>query len=77
MDGGAWYATDHGIAKSRTRLSNFSREVNSIITLVLQTGKPRHREIETYPRGFGLIGRQSGHYILKCILRGLPWRSNG
>ena len=24
MDGGAWYATVHGIAKSRTRLSNFT-----------------------------------------------------
>ena len=23
MDGGAWWATVHGIAKSRTRLSNF------------------------------------------------------
>ena len=24
MDGGAWWATVHGIAKSRTRLSNFT-----------------------------------------------------
>ena len=24
MDGGAWWATDHGVAKSRTRLSNFT-----------------------------------------------------
>ena len=24
MDGGAWYATVHGVAKSRTRLSNFT-----------------------------------------------------
>ena len=23
MDGGAWYAAVHGVAKSRTRLSNF------------------------------------------------------
>ena len=23
MDGGAWWATVHGVAKSRTRLSNF------------------------------------------------------
>ena len=22
LDGGAWWATDHGVAKSRTRLSN-------------------------------------------------------
>ena len=24
MDGGAWQATDHGVAKSQTRLSNFT-----------------------------------------------------
>ena len=24
MDGGAWYATVHGVAKSRTRLSDFT-----------------------------------------------------
>ena len=24
MDGGAWEAADHGVAKSRTRLSNFT-----------------------------------------------------
>ena len=24
MDGGAWWATDHGFAKSRTRLSDFT-----------------------------------------------------
>ena len=24
MDGGAWWAADHGVAKSRTRLSNFT-----------------------------------------------------
>ena len=24
MDGGAWWATDHGVAKSQTRLSNFT-----------------------------------------------------
>ena len=24
MDGGAWWATVHGVAKSRTRLSDFS-----------------------------------------------------
>ena len=24
MDGGAWWAADHGVAKSRTRLSDFT-----------------------------------------------------
>ena len=30
MDGGAWWATVHGVAKSRTRLSNFTRYVYGI-----------------------------------------------
>ena len=44
-----WMATVQRIPKSQTQLSNFTGEVDSIITLVLQAGKPRHREIETYP----------------------------
>ena len=28
MDGGAWYATVHGVAKSQTRLSDFTFKVN-------------------------------------------------
>ena len=28
MEGGAWWATVHGIAKSRTRLSDFTKVVN-------------------------------------------------
>ena len=27
MDGGAWWATVHGVSKSRTRLSNFARKI--------------------------------------------------
>ena len=27
MDGGAWWATVHGVAKSRTRLSNFTHYI--------------------------------------------------
>ena len=27
MDGGAWWATVHGVAKSRTRLSDFTQEI--------------------------------------------------
>ena len=33
MDGGAWWATVHGVAKSRTRLSDFTHKVNPIIVL--------------------------------------------
>ena len=32
MDGGAWWATVHGVAKSRTRLSNFT---SLIITIAI------------------------------------------
>ena len=28
MDGGAWWATVHGAAKSRTRLSDFTHSLN-------------------------------------------------
>ena len=39
-------------------------EVDSIIILVLQMGKPRHREIpEPHPRGSGLTGMWWGHHI--------------
>ena len=30
MDGGAWWATVHGVAKSRTRLSDFTHSLHSL-----------------------------------------------
>ena len=36
MDGGAWWATVHGIAKSRTRLSDFTHSLSSLINLQLK-----------------------------------------
>ena len=33
MDGGAWWATVHGVAKSQTRLSDFTHKVNPVIVL--------------------------------------------
>ena len=36
MDGGAWWATVHGVAKSRTRLSNFTHSLSFRIVLNLQ-----------------------------------------
>ena len=36
MDGGAWWATVHGVAKSQTRLSNFTRFTQQA-SLVAQT----------------------------------------
>ena len=31
MDGGAWWATVHGVAKSRTLLSSFTQSLHSMI----------------------------------------------
>ena len=36
MDGGAWWAAVHGVAKSRTRLSDFTFTSSSTILLRLQ-----------------------------------------
>ena len=36
MDGGAWWATVHGIAKSQTRLSDFTHSLSSLINLQLK-----------------------------------------
>ena len=39
MDGGAWWATVHEVAKSQTRLSNFTFTfTSSYILLILHTG---------------------------------------
>ena len=39
MEGGAWWATVHGVAKSRTRLSDFTSLSLSRTSLVAQTAK--------------------------------------
>ena len=36
MDGGAWLATVHGVAKSRTRLSNFTITITKLLVLHIQ-----------------------------------------
>ena len=35
MDGGAWWATDHGVAKSRTRLSDFTHSLTHVVFVFL------------------------------------------
>ena len=35
MDGGAWWATVHGVAKSRTRLSDFTFTFTMMTSLML------------------------------------------
>ena len=35
MDGGAWWATVHGVAKSRTRLSDFNFPIDPFLLIVL------------------------------------------
>ena len=46
MNGGAWYATVHGVAKSWTRLSDFTSDVPSPLTWsrMLQSANPRMGE---------------------------------
>ena len=36
MDGGAWWATVHGVAKSRTRLSDFTSPLHFTIFTICQ-----------------------------------------
>ena len=43
MDGGAWWATVHGVAKSRTRLSDF--------TFFLAPEKEIYNELNLFPGG--------------------------
>ena len=38
MDGGAWWATVHGVAKSRTRLSDFTFTFKYMETLIVDQG---------------------------------------
>ena len=37
MDGGTWWATVHGVAKSRTRLSNFTHSLMAIVCRVAKS----------------------------------------
>ena len=45
MDGGAWGATLHGVAKSWTRLSDFTHSLNTTVglahRLILKFGTPQ------------------------------------
>ena len=43
MDGGAWWATVHGVAKSRTRLSDLTLTSNFIYTQMGIAKKPTER----------------------------------
>ena len=51
MDGGAWGATVHGVAKSRTRLSNFTHSLT-------------HRD-KTLSLGLGRAGGEIGDDCIK------------
>ena len=42
MDGGAWWATVHGVAKSRTRLSDFRRGLLHQDTVPALLSHPRN-----------------------------------
>ena len=53
MEGGAWWATVHGVAKSRTRLSDFTSLSLSRTSLVAQTAKRLPTMQETQVRSLG------------------------
>ena len=52
MDWGAWWATVHGVAKSRTRLSNFTFTFQAIL------------ELST---GHGLVGNEADESVLQSV----------
>ena len=47
MDGGAWWATVHGVAKSRTRLSDFPSHTGKLLLLIVPNQEDRYSE-DTY-----------------------------
>ena len=53
VDRGAWWATVHGVAKSRTRLSDFTHFTCTWASLVTQTGKNPPAMEETRVRSLG------------------------
>ena len=66
MDGGAWWATVHGVMKSRTRLSNFTTKKEQNQDPKRQSNLPKHTEP---------IEGQS--WDLKCSSSyALPWEIN-
>ena len=46
MDGGASWATVHGVAKSQTRLKRFTSSMLNIIVIVLLLGKLRYKKFK-------------------------------
>ena len=46
MDGGAWWATFHGVAKSRTRLSNFTSLQVNYNTSIQSYAASKRNEVE-------------------------------
>ena len=48
MDGGAWRATVHGIAKSRTQLSDFTYLLTYLMMLVLKKKKKVTNEVGNF-----------------------------
>ena len=54
MDGGAWQATVHAVAKSRTRLSDFTSHTSKVILKILQARFQQYenRELPDVQAGF-------------------------
>ena len=50
MEGGAWWATVHGVAKSQTRLSDFTYYISTIVW-GKQAADPANTRGEAGPQG--------------------------
>ena len=51
MDGGAWWATVHGVAKSRTRLSDFTFTFTFMTAVTIQSNKTVSNEVKDNQEG--------------------------
>ena len=67
MDGGAWWATAHGAAKSRTQLSSFSPSLNYVLCLLINMVFTDQGQFfmssRTAPLSLPILGRVFHHLV--------------
>ena len=78
MDGGAWWATVHGVAKSRIRLSDFTFLLSqeTMTSLVAQTVKrlPTMRETRVQSLGWEDLLEKEMAIHSSILAQKIPWR---
>ena len=70
MDRGAWWATVHGVTKSRARLSNWTAAAAAESRQSCPTLRPRRRQPARLPRPWDSPGKNTGggcHFRLQCM----------